>query len=383
MIEPNYQSIIITNAIGLALLGILVVSSYLTRTRRHLDDRIFALMIAVCAGACICEPATWLVDGRPEPWAFFINYFGNLYCYLGSCFCPYLWVLYVDIRLHKGRDRIRSLLPMVFVPVLALTLLNIGNIFGHYMFVISDENVYSRLPLSYLNYVMMFVQFFYSAWLKHKYQRKHGRVQFFPIAMFLLPIVIGAGLQAAVYGISLAWPSMCIGLVGIHMSLQNELSYIDSLTNLYNRMFLDSTLQTMERNNKRFGGIMIDLDFFKGINDTYGHSTGDSALADTARLLVANAPDDATVIRYAGDEFVMLVPDADKERLADIEQAIVTAVSDFNSSAEKRYRLSLSMGSSVYRGNEDSTDEFLRRIDERMYAQKREHHAQAAKDALH
>ena len=252
MVEPNYQSILITNGIGLTLLIGLLVTSFMTRERRHLDDRIFTALILTCAGACIFEPITWFVDGHPEPWAFALNYLGNTYCYLCSAICPYLWVLYVDIRLHKGTDRIRNWHPIAGVPAAVLVLMVLGNIFGHYMFAISDENVYNRLPLSYLNYILMFGQLFYSIWVKRRYESKHGKVRFFPMAMFLVPIIIGGAVQAVLFGISLAWPSVCVGLVCIFMSLQNEMSYIDPLTNLFNRTYLDSAMQTYERSGKLF-----------------------------------------------------------------------------------------------------------------------------------
>lgn len=373
----NYESIVITNGIGLALLISLLVTSFMTRERRHLDDRIFTALILVCAGACIFEPITWFADGHTEPWAFALNYLGNTYCYMSACVCPYLWVLYVDIRLHKGSDRIRNWHPMVGIPAALVTLANVGNMFFHYMFVISDANVYSRLPLSYLNYVMMFGQFFYSMWLKRKFERTHGKVRFFPMAMFLVPVIIGGAVQAVAFGISLAWPSVCVGLVSIFMSLQNEMSYIDPLTNLYNRAYLDSTLKTLERSGKHFSGIMVDLDFFKDINDECGHSTGDEALAEAAKLLVANVPDNTSVIRYAGDEFIMLLIGADEVAAQETERAIEAAVDDFNGRADAAYKLSLSMGIGSFTPGTDTIDGFLSLIDERMYARKRARHAAA------
>ncbi|MBQ9001902.1 MAG: GGDEF domain-containing protein [Eggerthellaceae bacterium] len=374
MIEPNFQSIVITNAVGLVLLASLLASSYMTRRRRHLDDRMFTAMVLVTAGACILEPVTWFVDGNAEPWAFALNYLGNTYCYIGSCLMPYLWVIYVDVRLHKGSNRVVNWHPIAGIPVLLLAILNVGNLFGHYMFTISDANVYSRLPLSYLNYIVMFALFFYSVWLKHDYQRKHGHVSFFPMWMFLAPIFVGAGVQAALYGVSIAWPCVCIGLVSIHMSLQNELSYVDPLTNLYNRTYFDAVLQARGRSGERFSGIMVDVDFFKDINDTYGHSVGDEALAETAHLLVDAVPENALVIRFAGDEFIVLLPGDERESAESVVNAIEESFATFNAKAGKPYRLSLSMGASEFDPGADTVDNFLRRIDERMYDQKRLHH---------
>ena len=375
--EPNYQSIVITNAIGLVLLFGLVVSSNMARERRHLEDRIFSLLVAVCAGGCVFEPITWFVDGIVEPWAFALNYLGNTYCYVVSCFCPYLWILYVDARLHKGVNHIQRWHPVFLAAVSIIAAMDIVNLFGHFMFTIDDANVYSRQPLSYISYVTMIVMFIYSGWMKHDYQRKHGQVRFFPIVMFLAPVFAGALVQALMFGISIAWPSVCIGLVSIHMSLQNELSYIDPLTNLYNRTFLSSALTTLERSGNRFGGIMIDLDHFKDVNDSLGHSVGDEALAEAALILVDTAGDKAIVVRYAGDEFLVFAADADEERAERMKKSIAEAVDAYNATSGKPYKLQFSMGSSVFSPGVDTIDDFLRRIDERMYEQKHQHHKEA------
>lgn len=375
MVEPNYESIVISNAMALVLLACLVASSYMTRQRRHLDDRIFTAMVALTAGSCFFEPVTWLSDGNPGFWPMFFNYAGNTYCYLAACVTPYIWVLYVDLRLHKGVNRILNWHPAVLVPVIALTLLNVGNLFGHYMFQISDENVYSRLPLSYLNYIMMFAQFFYSVYLKHSYQRRHGRVEFFPMWIFLVPITIGAALQAAMFGVSLAWASVSIGLVAIHMSLQNELSFIDPLTSLYNRAYLESSLRTREHGGESFGAAMVDLDFFKDINDTFGHSIGDDALVSAAQLLAGTAPEGALVTRFAGDEFIIVVPKADDEAMERLKGDLERAAVDFNATSGAEYKLELSVGYSVYDTDGDTLDDLMRRIDQHMYEEKRAHHA--------
>ena len=378
VLEPNYQSIVITNAIGLVLLFGLTVSSHKARERRHLEDRLFLLLIVVTAGGCIFEPVTWFVDGIVEPWAFFLNYLGNTYCYVVSCICPYIWILYVDARLHKGVDHVQRWHPVFLAMVSIIAAMDIANLFGHFMFTIDEANVYSRQPLSYISYFTMVAMFIYSGWMKRDYQRKHGQVRFFPILMFLGPVFIGAIVQALMFGVSIAWTSVCIGLVNIHMSLQNELSYIDPLTNLYNRTFLSSALRTLEHSGNRFGGIMIDLDDFKDVNDSFGHSVGDEALAEAARILVNTAGDKAIVIRYAGDEFLVFAADADEERAERMKKSIADAVDAYNASSGKPYKLHLSMGSSVFSPGSDTIDDFLHRIDERMYEQKRRHHEAAA-----
>ncbi|MFI7587465.1 diguanylate cyclase domain-containing protein [Spongisporangium articulatum] len=88
----------------------------------------------------------------------------------------------------------------------------------------------------------------------------------------------------------------------------------DGLTGLANRPRFDSTLAAMAAAG-RGGLVLVDVDHFKAVNDTYGHQTGDQVLQAVAAVLVAAAPQGATVARYGGEEFAVLLP---RERGAEV-----------------------------------------------------------------
>ena len=216
----------------------------------------------------------------------------------------------------------------------------------------------------------------YSLILRIRYRIKYGKIRFFPIWMFLTPIACGATAQMLVYGISLAWTSVALGLVGIHMSMQNELSYIDPLTKLYNRNYLDHFLRDVSRKASPAGGLMIDLDFFKNINDRFGHSVGDIALSDAARIIKSAVPSNSVTIRYAGDEFVVIMRTADQEVIKAAEANIRKKLKEFNDSDSRMYQLSFSIGWSMF-SPQITADDFLIDMDENMYAEKREKHCRS------
>ncbi len=83
--------------------------------------------------------------------------------------------------------------------------------------------------------------------------------------------------------------------------LETEM-YVDSLTKAHNRKFLDQYSR-----NDITGIIIVDIDFFKSVNDTYGHLVGDEVLSAVASTLLKNSRKEDLVIRYGGEEFIVLV----------------------------------------------------------------------------
>ena len=201
-------------------------------------------------------------------------------------------------------------------------------------------------------------------------------MKFFPLYLMVTPVVLGCALQMVFYGVSLIWVSLAVGLTSIYMSLQNEFSYIDILTNLYNRAYLDYKMEAMlKEKNPKVGAIMIDVDYFKSINDTYGHSTGDEALIDVARVIIFSKPDKAIATRFAGDEFILLVNNTSDDEMKKIVDNIRDELKMFNETENRPYKLSLSLGYTLFNLDKDTTDTFLKRMDDNMYVEKAQKHS--------
>ena len=160
------------------------------------------------------------------------------------------------------------------------------------------------------------------------------------------------------------------------MSLQNELAYLDPLTKLYNRNYLDHLMNQLMYSHSHMSGIMLDMDHFKSINDTFGHSVGDEALVDTAKIITRSIPSNVIPIRFAGDEFILLVPGGSEKELDELMGLVRMSEREFNEKGKKPYRLSFSMGASIFTGTTD-VDTFLNEMDERMYQEKQAKHGRA------
>lgn len=96
-----------------------------------------------------------------------------------------------------------------------------------------------------------------------------------------------------------------------------KLSNTDKLTGIYNRLKLDDILEYEKQQFDRFGGplsiIMFDLDWFKKVNDNYGHKTGDEILKTIAKIILENKRDADAFGRWGGEEFLLVCPETDKK----------------------------------------------------------------------
>ncbi len=369
----NIQSIITTNAMACVILTILFISSHIARQRRSLTDRLFTLAMILNAMACIIETVSFIIDGKTflgaRPLAFALD----SVLYADNILLSFTWCLYVDYRLYGDIKRIRKNYRVLGIVIFLTVLSLIPNIKYQFYFSIGANNVYHRTMLSYLFYLITLVNFGISVVVRYGHKKKFGNTGFFPIWMFLAPMLAGTLLQVFIYGISTAWCSVSIGLVGMHLCLQNELSYIDPLTKAYNRNYLNQIMDSLERKGTDMGGIMIDLDDFKSINDVYGHSTGDDALIDAARVMRLALPDTAMLMRFAGDEFIILIKTGDSEEIEDCVRNIRSSLREFNETSGRKYKLSFSIGTSIFRSGMTS-DSFLKEMDSNMYIEKNQKH---------
>jgi diguanylate cyclase (GGDEF)-like protein/PAS domain S-box-containing protein len=162
-----------------------------------------------------------------------------------------------------------------------------------------------------------------------------------------------------------------------------RLAFLDHLTELPNRRYLEMSLHTAaseyEVHKDSFGVLVIDLDKFKGINDSFGHSVGDSALQEVALTLtgVLRSPD--TIGRWGGDEFLAIVRNIDRIKLKMLAERCVALVREtsITSGDGSRIHLSISVGAALSRRGEDPR-RLIHRADELMYQSKKNGRCRAA-----
>ena len=155
-----------------------------------------------------------------------------------------------------------------------------------------------------------------------------------------------------------------------------ELANFDSLTGLANRShlmdFLDAALARAHRHKHQLAILFIDIDRFKEINDTYGHTTGDLVLAQAASRLSLELREDELLARFGGDEFVWV--SADSEENVRLDQLIARLKGRFGQAiiAKKaEFTISISIGSAVFPEDGRNITALFEAADKAMYRDKR------------
>ncbi len=150
-----------------------------------------------------------------------------------------------------------------------------------------------------------------------------------------------------------------------------ELVVRDRLTGLYNRTKLDEVLEYEFNRSKRyntvFGVIMVDIDFFKKVNDTHGHQAGDTVLCEFANLLQDNSRETDTVGRWGGEEFLIVVENINKDAILMLAEKLRVSVDEYEFSIVKHK--TASFGVSIYQTG-DEINKIIARADLALYKAK-------------
>nr|WP_295975484.1 GGDEF domain-containing protein [uncultured Bacillus sp.] len=304
-----------------------------------------------------------------------INHFGNFLVFLLNAILPSLWLLYVHFQVFQVEGKTRQL----FYPLLAINGANVVMVilsqFFDWFYYIDLDNIYHRGPLFLLSasitIVMLLIPFVIIIVNHKKIEKKH----FFSLVFFAVPPFVCIFLQIAFYGISLMLNSVVLSLLIVFLNIQNRSLHIDYLTEANNRKKLEIYLKEKIRKcteAKTFSAIMIDLNDFKSINDTFGHDIGDSALQTSVKLLKSCLRSNDFIARYGGDEFCIVLDISSRNELEEIAGRINSCIEKYNESSAPPYKLGFSMGYAVYDYHSYmKAEEFQKQIDKLMYEKSR------------
>ncbi|MDR3474610.1 MAG: PleD family two-component system response regulator [Devosia sp.] len=156
------------------------------------------------------------------------------------------------------------------------------------------------------------------------------------------------------------------------------LAVTDELTGLYNRRYFERHVAIMlakaRQQDRDMAVMLIDMDFFKAVNDTHGHDVGDAVLREFALRLRRNIRGVDLACRYGGEEFVVLMPDTEYRQAEGVAERVRMAVAErsFDIGNSRGLTITVSVGVALNEAGSDTPESILKRADIALYRAKRE-----------
>lgn len=327
----------------------------------------------------VVSDLTWvLMDFDVLPSGEMLLYLINTIYFIFSVLASSFWFFFTESEmggLHANQVRLKT---FAMLPALLMIFLLIVSYFNGCMFSFDEEGHYVRgplylisfaIPLAYLvvatihPFCRMFQQKYYIQRTSNAY-----------LSAFSFITIVSGLLQIFLPGT----PLPCLGITAasllVYLNNQELMISLDPLTKLNNRSHmvrhLNHKMEHLEKNQNLFL-LLLDLDRFKHINDTYGHVEGDNALIRLAGVLKkAAAAFNCFVARYGGDEFIIVFETGDELQVDRLRTFIHQELRECNRQANKDYDIETSIGCAKFNDNIQYVPEFIALADASLYAEK-------------
>ena len=368
------------NVICLILQGIFYWRLHQRRSMLSTADKVMKNLLVTVGVLCVSDILAIVSRGRFFPGARVVIEGSNLVYLVMITLISVLWGDYVAIRLGKKMEKKWHLLHML--PFILFVSAAVLNPLHHFFFSIDENNLYMRGPGVFVHWIVSWYYLLSSGFWSYRAIRSAGsrsaRNEYLPLLNFLILPAIGCLGQMAFYGVTAVQAGVTLSLVLVSLQFQDNQVSSDELTGINNRKamrrFVENTIRSGE--GVVLNVIMLDVNRFKMINDTYGHSVGDMALCDTAEMLkkvcnMAKAP--LFLCRFGGDEFVLIGRNIGHEGIEEVVGMIRQVMADFErTKGSKPYTLDVSIGhASGLCDNYDDFTHYMRLADENMYDDKK------------
>lgn len=367
------------NLICMLLLGIIYARIYQKRSMASASQKTMEKLLAAAMVLCVSDVVAILSRGRFFPGARAVIEISNLVYLVMMPVISRCWLDYVRIRIGKEVSKRGRWL--VGIPLYLFILLALLNPLNNLLFSINEENLYARGPGVFLHWAASWFYFLYAGYEALRALRGavswSQRNEYRPLLTFLILPAIGCLAQMLLYGITSVQAGITLALILVSMQMKDNQISSDELTGINNRRAMRVYVDTLFNNGAKdhVTVMMIDVNRFKKINDTFGHAVGDIALCDTAGLLKAvcrQSREQLFLCRFGGDEFVIIGRNMDEAGVEKLKELIHQSVQDFAQTESKPFKLDLSIGHAG--GVCSSVEDFghyLRLADENMYEDKK------------
>lgn len=297
--------------------------------------------------------------------------------HLALCFGVFAWCGYADTECRGVLFKTKQSIALPLVPLAILWVLILVNLWTHRLFEIDEELRYVRhgwfqLEMAALVVITMIFSLRLLL-LSHGESDPIKRGHELLVATFPLCLLIAWALTAVGESVPVICVAITLELLCLQMGTSTQQISMDKLTQVNNRQNLLGFLEyKLFNHDEKLFLLMMDLDYFKTINDTYGHLEGDDALvraAQALKLACGGFKRRPYIARYGGDEFIVVIesskPDADA-----LVAAIRRTLDELNDKASRPYTLAFSIGMAEYHPGMSAND-LIESADNALYEIKR------------
>lgn len=368
----------VANIVCSVMLAILLISDQLHSTRQ--EKQIWFNRTIIAHILYFISDIGWaaVLSGNLPRTRFLVVFF-NLLNYVVLSLMAYEWFMYMaaseDMDFRKNRKkRNLCLIPLI----LSVTVLMAAYIADPYSWVNESGEVSEwYFPMMVAAPSVYLLSACILSLINARKVRSRDRKRMFLLIGVYPLVVLGFGL---IQTYMLNAPLFCLGvsvmLMVFYIANLQMLVSVDSLTRLNNRGQIDRYMeQARYREGTETYAMMIDIDRFKEINDTYGHAEGDRALllmAESLKMTAVRMKAPVFIGRYGGDEFTVFIQSAEVQDLPErMTEEIRAALREKRAENGLLYELNVSMGYDVLKEKDDTLEACLARADRKLYENKR------------
>ena len=368
----------ILNFFAAFLLILLLI--FQNKTSRLQKGKKYSAILTCTLFLIISETVGHIGEDNPDT-LLILAKFGYLMIFLFDPVDILFAVSYVDCWMDKESSEPRRNFKAAFqaFAVINIVLVTVSFLFDFNWFFYFEDGVYYRgeffLIRALLLMIFIILLLIYSVVFRSDFMSEYKNM------ILCLPVfsLLGAISQVFLSNIDTTYAGISLGCLILFFFFQSNDVNVDYLTGVLNRRGLDikidEKIRNSQMNNKNFTAIMMDIDNFKTINDSFGHDEGDKAIKYMADILADLFERDAAIGRFGGDEFCVVT---DLVMPENIDSLLLEAREKLANIRDKRgwdHKVDISCGYAVYECNSGLTREkFTDNIDALMYNQKQQHH---------
>ncbi len=363
------------------LILILVFLQIVKSKDKRMSQMVYFLFIISSMILCLSDLVWGIVD-YALLWNFSdtVDFVINSIYHMFTLVTAYMWYLFSESEMGTRTTKTKKGLVVSLIPFFTGLSIIVGSYWNNWVFFINDAGEYQRGELYIVHIVICFfyilltsVKAFVRSFKKVNYLE---RGKYRTLAYFCVFPLIAGVFQVALVGSSMLSVGITYAAIQLYVRSRQQLISVDPLTKLNNRAEMERFIDHKMKNrnpNKDLYLFIMDIDYFKKINDKFGHVEGDEAITIAAEAII-NAIDKTglSAFRYGGDEFV--VSGEVKSDFIPTQFCVLVneKLKEETERREKEYSLHMSIGYFKHTSEIKDITEFIAAADEYLYKRKSE-----------